>query len=246
MKRVNSNPFITSGFEKSKTGYNNKTMRVSSTIIKSLILIGITVTSFGTTWSVLKEGTSDFNSLLIISSIAAVILSILTSFIPKIANVTSILYAMFEGVLLASFSMVMESNYPGIVFSATCLTFAVAIATLLIYRRTPTLAGKIRKGVTIGITSVFLLYILSFILSIFGIYLPIYGGGTIGIGFSVLVVTLASFSLILDYDFILKNVQYGAPKYMEWYSAFGLLVTLIWLYIEIVQLISKLLQSSRD
>lgn len=246
MRKVNSNPFIKSGFEKSRTGYSEGTMSVSSTIVKALILIAITAVSFGFTWSALSDGVSDFNSLLIISSVSAFILALVTNFMPKIANITSVFYAMFEGVMLGSFSMFMEFRYPGIVFSAICLTLAVAIATLLIYKRTPSIAGKIRKGVTIGVISIGFVYLLSFILGFFGVSLPIFGSGFIGIGFSLIVVGLASFSLILDYDYILRGAEYGAPKYMEWYAAFGLLVTLIWLYVEIVELLMKLLQNSQE
>lgn len=246
MKDLQSNPFINSGFEKSKSNYAEDTMTISSTIIKTLVLIAVLFISLMLTWKVLSNGIKNFNSLLVISSIGAFILAIITNFVPKIAPITSIFYAVFEGVLLGSLSRLMEFRFPGVVLSAICLTIAVAISTLLIYRRTPTLAGKVRKGVVIATVSIALVYLISFLLGLFGINIPIFGLGFLGIGFSVFVVAIASISLILDYDFILRSVQYGSPKYMEWYAGFGLLVTLIWLYVEILELLVKLLQNNSE
>lgn len=240
--RKESNPALTLGFEKAVS--DGTTMTVRGTIVKILIMTAILGVAFVYSWIAFQNPDINYRSALIVSSIGALILGFLTSFIPKVAQYTAVFYAAFEGVLLGSISRYFENVFPGIVFPAILLTIICLVATVLIYRRTPEIAGRIRKGVLIGIISIAAIYLVGMILSFFGIMLPIYGSGIIGIGFSLFVVVVATASLIMDYDFILKASQYGYPKYMEWYGAFGLMVTLIWLYTEILSLLAKIMDNN--
>lgn len=240
--RKESNPALTLGFEKAVS--DGTTMTVGGTIVKILIMTAILGVAFVYSWIAFQNPDINYRSALIVSSIGALILGFLTSFIPKVAQYTAVFYAAFEGVLLGSISRYFENVFPGIVFPAILLTIICLVATVLIYRRTPEIAGRIRKGVLIGIISIAAIYLVGMILSFFGIMLPIYGSGIIGVGFSLFVVVIATASLIMDYDFILKASQYGYPKYMEWYGAFGLMVTLIWLYTEILSLLAKIMDNN--
>ena len=156
-------------------------------------------------------------------------------------------YAAVEGVALGGISVVFESQYPGIVSQAVFLTFGTLGALLLAYRSGVIKATEnFKLGIFAATGGIALLYLVSFVLSFFGASVPlIHSSGTWGILFSVFVVVIAALNLVLDFDFIETGVQRGAPKYMEWYGAFGLLVTLVWLYLEILRLLAKL-QSRRD
>jgi uncharacterized YccA/Bax inhibitor family protein len=162
------------------------------------------------------------------------------------APVTTPLYAAFEGVALGGISVFFESQYPGIVSQAIFLTFGTLAALLLAYRSGLVKATEnFKLGVVAATGGIALLYLVSFVLGFFGMSVPlIHSSGTWGILFSLFVVVIAALNLVLDFDFIETGVERGAPKYMEWYGAFGLLVTLVWLYLEILRLLAKL-QSRR-
>ena len=178
--------------------------------------------------------------------IGGFVVAMATTFKPVWAPYTTPLYAALEGVALGGISYVFEQMYPGIVAQAVFLTFGTLGALLFAYR-----SGIIRAtenfklGVFAATGGIGLVYLLSFVLGFFGISVPlIHSSGTFGILFSVFVVVIAALNLVLDFDFIEEGAERGAPKYMEWYGAFGLLVTLVWLYLEILRLLAKL--QSRD
>ena len=178
--------------------------------------------------------------------IGGFVVAMATTFKPVWAPYTTPLYAGLEGVALGGISYVFEQMYPGIVAQAVFLTFGTLGALLFAYR-----SGIIRAtenfklGVFAATGGIGLVYLLSFVLGFFGISVPlIHSSGTFGILFSVFVVVIAALNLVLDFDFIEEGAERGAPKYMEWYGAFGLLVTLVWLYLEILRLLAKL--QSRD
>jgi uncharacterized YccA/Bax inhibitor family protein len=158
------------------------------------------------------------------------------------APVTTPLYAACEGVALGAISLAFNVAYPGIVVNAVGLTLGVLVVMLLAYRSgliRPT--ERFKLGVVAATGGVALLYVVSMGMSMFGWSMPfIYDSGPIGIGFSVFVVVLAALNLVLDFDLIERGAAMGAPKYMEWYGAFALLVTLVWLYLEILRLLAKL------
>ena len=136
----------------------------------------------------------------------------------------------------------MELQYPGIVFQAITLTFGTLFALLAAYKSGMIKATEnFKLGITAATGGIFFIYLISMVMGFFGVHIPlIHESGLIGIGFSLFVVVIAALNLVLDFDFIEQGAERGAPKYMEWYGAFGLLVTLVWLYIEILRLLSKL------
>ena len=174
--------------------------------------------------------------------IGGLVLALITIFAPKASPFTSPLYAIAEGLFLGALSAIFEMQYPGIAFQAVGITFCTLFAMLLLYttgviRATP----AFRRGIMAATFGIMLIYLLTWVLRMFGIGIPyIHGSGLVGIGFSLFVVVIAAMNLVLDFDLIEEGAKRRAPKYMEWYAAFGLLVTLVWLYIEILRLLSKL------
>ena len=156
--------------------------------------------------------------------------------------VTAPIYAILEGLFLGGISAVFESRFPGIVIQAVALTFGVLFCLLAAYTtRLIKVTQNFRLGVVAATGGIVIIYAISFIGGLFGLNVPyIHESGIIGIGFSLFVVVIAALNLVLDFDFIESGVEQGAPKYMEWYAAFGLLVTLVWLYLEILRLLAKL------
>jgi uncharacterized YccA/Bax inhibitor family protein len=181
------------------------------------------------------------------SVIGGFIVAIATTFKKTWAPITTPVYAALEGVALGGISVIFESQYPGIVSQAVFLTFGTLAALLLAYRSGLVRATEnFKLGIFAATGGIALLYLASFVLGFFGMSVPlIHSSGTWGILFSLFVVVIAALNLVLDFDFIETGVERGAPKYMEWYGAFGLLVTLVWLYLEILRLLAKL-QSRRD
>ena len=169
-------------------------------------------------------------------------MALVTIFKPTIGHITVPAYAVVQGVFLGVISMIFNKQYPGIVVQAVFLTFGTLGALLLAY-----MSGLIKAtenfklGIVAATGGIFFLYLINFIMGFFtsGIGI-ISGNNTMGILFSGFVVVIAALNLVLDFDFIEEGAEMGAPKYMEWYATFGLLVTLIWLYIEILRLLSKL------
>jgi uncharacterized YccA/Bax inhibitor family protein len=168
--------------------------------------------------------------------------AMVTIFRPQWSAFTAPVYGLLEGVFLGSISYFFNTFFPGIVMQAVGLTVGVLFLMLFLYKTgiikvTPAL----KTGIIVATGAIALLYLVSFVMSFFGTAIPfIHEAGPIGIGFSVFVVGLAAFNLLLDFDFIEKGAQQSAPKYMEWFAAFSLMVTLVWLYLEILRLLSKL------
>ena len=181
--------------------------------------------------------------------IGGIILAIVTIFKKTWAPYTVSGYALLKGLALGGISRFFEMQYPGIVSQAVFLTFGILAALLLAYKSgliKPT--ENFKLGVVAATGGIAFMYLISFIMSIFGSGLSIMNTANtslFSIGFSIFVVIIASLNLVLDFDFIEEGAEMGAPKYMEWYGAFGLLVTLIWLYLEILRLLAKL-QSRRN
>jgi uncharacterized YccA/Bax inhibitor family protein len=179
-------------------------------------------------------------------AIGGFILAMVTVFKKTWAPVTAPLYALVEGFFLGSISAMYELKFDGIVFQAVLLTFGTLFALLMAYRSGLIKATEnFKLGVVAATGGIALVYLATIVLGFFNINIPyIHGNGLVGIGFSLFVVVIAALNLVLDFDFIESGVEQGAPKYMEWYGAFGLMVTLVWLYIEFLRLLSKL--QSRD
>ena len=178
--------------------------------------------------------------LALIGVFGGLILALVTIFKKTWSPVTAPLYALCEGLVLGSISAILELRFPGIAIEAVALTFGVLVCLLLAYSSgLIRVTDKFRLGVVAATGGIMLFYLLEMVLGFFHIrFMAVNGSGAIGIGFSVFVVIIASLNLVLNFDFIESGARAGAPKYMEWYGAFGLLVTLVWLYLEILQLLT--------
>jgi uncharacterized YccA/Bax inhibitor family protein len=179
---------------------------------------------------------------LFISWIAGFGLAILTVFKPKLARITGPLYAAAQGLLVGGISHIYEVRFDGIVLQAVGLTVGVFMVMLTLFATGRIrVTEKLRMGIVAGTAAIFLVYMVSMVLRLFGADVPfIHDAGPIGIGFSLLVVGLASMNLLLDFDLIQRGVEMRAPRVMEWYAAFSLFVTLVWLYLELLRLLGKL------
>jgi len=178
--------------------------------------------------------------------IGGFVVAMITIFKRSWAGITGPIYAILEGLFLGGISAFFESRYPGIVIQAVALTFAILFALLFAYKtRIIKPTQNFRLGVFAATGGVMMLYLVSFLLNLFGAPVGyLHDNSLLSIGISVVIVIIASLNLVLDFDFIEQGADSSAPKYMEWYAAFGLMVTLIWLYIEILRLLSKI--ASRD
>jgi len=174
-------------------------------------------------------------------AIGGLITALITTFSPRRAAMTAPIYAVFEGLFLGAISAMFEAMYPGLVMRAVSLTFGVFFIMLLLYRSgTIRASEKFRKVIFAATGGIALVYLASFIAGLFGVNLSfMQDSSPISIGFSLVVVAIAALNLILDFDMIVVGANSRAPKYMEWYGAFGLMVTLIWLYLELLRLLSK-------
>lgn len=223
---------------------SEQAMTLQGTINKSFLLIALTFTSAMFGWSWALADVQAAGAILGLSGLAGLILAVITIFWKKGAFITAPLYALAEGLLLGGISGLVNSRFPGIAFQAIALTFGVFFCLLGAYKTGLIRATENFKLGVVAATGAFALYLLgSFVAhSLFGMSgVPlIHQTGPLGIGLSVVVVIIAALNLVLDFDFIEQGVERGAPKYMEWYAAFGLLVTLVWLYLEILRLLSKL------
>ncbi len=208
--------------------------------IGMLLFIVVATSLYTYTTTITGEGGL---GLTIFGAFAAFILAIITSFSPQRAPITAPLYAAFEGLFLGGISAYFELRYPGIIFQSIGLTMGIFAAMLAIYKfRIINVTNNFRLGVMAATGGVAIFYLGMMILQMFGIYLPSFGGGLFGIGISLFVIGIASMNLVLDFDFIEQGVEAEAPKFMEWYGAFGLMVTLVWLYVEVLRLFAR----SRD
>lgn len=210
-------------------------MTIDGTVNKSFILLGIVITGAYFAWGPLGQ------SLMFIAAILGFITALITVFKKEVSPITAPLYALFEGVFLGGISAMYEAQFPGIVFNAVALTFGTLGALLLAYKsRIIQVTDNFRMGIVAATGAIALVYIVSIIMGFFGASIPmIHEASPIGIGFSVVVVIIAALNLVLDFDFIERAALRSVPKYMEWYASFGLLVTLVWLYLEILRLLAK-------
>jgi uncharacterized YccA/Bax inhibitor family protein len=219
-------------------------MTINGTVNKTGLMLLILMASASWTWSKYTgpESMGAILPMLLVGGIGGFIVALVTIFKKQWAPVTAPIYALLEGLLLGGLSAMMEARYPGIVIQAVGLTFGTLGSLLLAYR-----SGLIRAtenfklGVVAATGGIFLLYMANIVMGFFGHSIGfIHESSWMGIAFSAFVVVVAAMNLVLDFDFIEQGVASGAPKYMEWYGAFGLIVTLVWLYLEILRLLSKL------
>ncbi|HKK46879.1 MAG TPA: Bax inhibitor-1/YccA family protein [Balneolaceae bacterium] len=211
-------------------------MTISGTINKTGILFLILLLGASISWYSPSQG------LIYGGAFGGFILAMVTIFKKEWSPITAPIYAALEGLFLGGISLMFEQAYNGIVYNAIFLTLGTFAAMLIAYRSgLIQVTRRFRMGVIAATGGIALVYIASIILSFFGIHLSlIHGNGLMGIGFSLIIVGVAALNLVLDFDMIEKGVQARAPQYFEWYTSFGLMVTLVWLYIEILRLLAKL------
>jgi uncharacterized YccA/Bax inhibitor family protein len=224
-------------------------MTMQGVVMKTGILLLLVLLSAAWTWHhfFLSGGNvAAVSNWLLIGAIGGFVVALITVFKPIWANITAPIYAVLEGLFMGGVSALMEQSFPGIVMQAILLTAGTLFAMLALYRSGwIAVTDNFKLGIAAATGGIAIAYLISFVLSFFNIQVPlIYGNGMVGIGFSIFVVIIAALNLILDFDFIEKGARSGAPKYMEWYGSFALMVTLLWLYIEILRLLSKI--RSRD
>jgi uncharacterized YccA/Bax inhibitor family protein len=220
-------------------------MTLSGTVNKTGILLLCAIATAAWTWSQFMQ-THDMATVapeLMLGALGGFIVAMVTIFKQTWAPVTAPIYALLEGLVLGGLSAVFEAHYPGIALEAVGLTFGTLFVMLFLYQSgVIKVTQKFRMGVVAATGGIMIFYLLTWLLSMFHItaFSSVFGSGLIGIGFSLFVVAIAALNLVLDFDFVEQGVTVGAPKYMEWYAAFGIMVTLVWLYLEMLRLLSKM------
>jgi uncharacterized YccA/Bax inhibitor family protein len=244
-------------FERNKTGnpiLNTKAftqtgviggdrMTVAGTIGKSIIMLVLLTLMAGWVWGQLYATGSPQAVMpyMIGGLIGGLVFALATSFKPTWAPITAPLYAICEGLVLGGFSALFEMRYPGIVIQAVGLTLAVAFGMLGLYATgIVKVTDRFRRMLIAATLGIGLFYLVTWIVSMFGVDMSlIYGHSGLSIGISLVIVAVAAFNLVLDFDIIAKQSAAGAPRFMEWYGAFALMVTLVWLYLEILRLLGN-------
>jgi len=223
---------------------DDRTMTIQGTVNKTALLLLLVLFSSSWTWNLFFSAGDPavvmpwvFGGL-----ISGFIVALITVFKKQWAILTAPIYSLLEGLALGGISAIFEARFPGIVIQAVGLTFGTLFCLLMAYKSGMIkVTENFKLGIVAATGAIALFYVVSLLLGMFGISIPfIHGSGIIGIGFSLFVVTIAALNLVLDFDFIENGAARGVPQYMEWYAAFGLIVTLVWLYIEILRLLSKL------
>jgi uncharacterized YccA/Bax inhibitor family protein len=226
--------------------YSQETMTIQGTVTKTFILIVLVlaaaVYSWGETMTLITIEQASPTGYILGGALVGFVFALITVFKKNIAMYTAPLYAVAEGVFLGAVSATYELKFPGIVTQALMGTFGVFFVMLFIYKTKiikPT--ENFKLGVAAATGAIALLYIVSMVAGFFGVNFAFMNDSSpLSIGISIFIVGIAALNLVMDFDFIEQGEQVKAPKYMEWYSAFGLLVTLVWLYIEILRLLSKI------
>jgi uncharacterized YccA/Bax inhibitor family protein len=242
-----SNPVLNEKVFTAIPYYGQAAMTISGTVNKTGLLLILAVISGSLTWYKAALNPAGAAPWMIAGLIGGFIVALVTVFKKDWAAVTAPIYAILEGLALGGISAMFEASYKGIVFMAVMLTFGTLASILLAYRMGIIRATEnFKLGVIAATGGIALFYLASMVMVFFGINAPLIHSATpMGIGFSVVVVIIAALNLVLDFDFIEQGAAAGAPKYMEWYAAFGLMVTLVWLYLEILRLLAKLQAKNR-
>jgi uncharacterized YccA/Bax inhibitor family protein len=227
------------------------TMSVRGAINKFGFMMLMLIAGAAYNWNLYAEMRQDtMNMLMMVGIFGGLITAVAISFKPNWAPFLAPLYALLEGLFLGGISVIMNAafakSYPGLVMQAVGLTFGVAIAMFILYNFRIIKATERFKSVIFTATlGIGIFYLLTMVLGFFGVSVSfMHDSSMLSIGISLFVVGIAALNLILDFDMIEQGAERGAPKFMEWYGAFGLMVTIVWLYIEMLRLLSKL--SSRD
>jgi uncharacterized YccA/Bax inhibitor family protein len=226
----------------SQRGYS-RPMTLAGVINRSIILLLLVAGTAAGVWTYSNSHSSAIYPMVMVGTLGGFVVAMVTTFKRDWAPFTAPVYAVLEGLFIGGISLVMEQRFPGLVLQAVLLTFGVMFALLAAYQTRIIRPSETFKSVIVGATfGIVIVYLVSMVLQLFfHTEIPlINGSGPLGIAFSLVVVGIAALNLVLDFDFIENGVDSGAPKWMEWYAAFALTVTLVWLYIEILRLLAKL------
>jgi len=243
-----SNPILTdAAYQKSMQVYDTTELRMTErgTLNKFFLLSLLVIATASLTWSAYFQGVN-IMPFTLIGGLGGFIVAMVLTFKPSWASVLAPVYALLEGAFIGGFSAIMQFRFqekaPDIVFQAVGATFGVVLIMYFLYRfKIIKVTEKFRAIVITAALGLILFYVVAFVLRLFNVDIPfLHDSSAMGIGFSVLVVGLASMFLILSFDNVQQGVAMGAPKYMEWYSAFGLVLVIVWLYLEILQLLGRL------
>jgi uncharacterized YccA/Bax inhibitor family protein len=233
-----SNPLLSRDAAFSRAGDELDTMTLGGVINKTSILLLLCVGAGAYSWM----NPEMLGLFMVVGIFGGLIAFMVGLFKPSASPVAAPAYAVLEGLCLGGVSRLVEAQYPGIVVNTVMLTFGVLALMLALYAtRTIRVTDGLVKGIVAATFAVFLVYMADMALNLFGIKMPyLHQSGPIGIGISLVVVAIAAFNLLLDFRVIEDRITARSPRYMEWYCGMALLVTLIWLYLEILRLLSKL------
>ncbi len=249
-----SNPALNDqAFSSARSYASGESMTIQGTVNKTFVLLGLLLLTASWIWNKVLQAPTVFDQAsqpavaavggyVMVGLIAGLVFGFVTIFKKEWSAVTAPLYALAEGLVLGGISALMEREFAGIVIQAVALTCGTLLCLLLAYQsRLIQATENFKLGVVAATGGIAVIYLVTWLLSFFNVHVPyIHDSGPLGIGFSVVVVVIAALNLVLDFDFIEKGSQQGTPKYMEWYGAFGLMVTLVWLYLEILRLLVKM------
>lgn len=241
------NPVLSENIFRNTAHTGKGVMTIGGTATKTLLLLLLVVAGAAYTWKIFYDSANPaaVQGWMIGGAIVGFILAMIISFKPKAAPALAPIYAAAEGLFLGGISAMFNNAFaetaPNIVINSVSLTLLTAFIMFTVYRSgLIKVNGTFMKIMTIALITIMVFYLGSWILSMFGVNMSIlHDSSPLSIGISIVIVGVAAFSLLMDYNFIEKSAAMGAPKYMEWYGAFGLIVTLVWLYLEILKLLAK-------
>lgn len=237
------NPVFSQNAVEKSVILDSEPMTINGAINKTFILFGLLLATSFVIWDLFFKGYSDKVMMLsTVGFVASIISFIVIMFNRKAIAVAAPIYAASEGLVIGGISAMFETRYPGIAIQAISMTFMALFSMLVLYRTgVIKCTDKFRSVLFISTLSIAGIYLVSLLGSFFGLHIPgIFSSGLVGIGFSLVVVVIAALNLIIDFDFIERGAQQMLGKSFEWYGAFGIIVTLVWLYIEILNLLAKL------
>jgi uncharacterized YccA/Bax inhibitor family protein len=233
-----TNPaFTDSAIARAREEGGTGVMTVAGAVWKSFALVLLAAVSAGYTWyEILRVPDRNISGVIFGGAIAALIVAVITSFKPNLARITAPIYAVLEGVALGGISFIYQSRFHGIPLIAVGLTFGVAIAMLFLYAARIIRVTDRFRSIIIGATAgIMVFYLISIVLGFFHIQIPgVFGYGPLGLIVSSAIVIVAAMNLLLNFDMI-ERLAGSAPRQVEWYAAFGMLVTLVWLYLELLR-----------
>jgi uncharacterized YccA/Bax inhibitor family protein len=240
-----SNPALNENTFEGRVAVAGDAMTLQGTVNKTGVLLLCVVITSAWTWGIAHSQTPEAALPWMMGGlIGGLVFALVTIFKKEWSPITAPVYALCEGLVLGGISALLERSYPGIAIQAMGLTFGVTAVMLTLYRTGVLRATpKFTVGVVAATGGIFVVYMVDLVLGIFGRHVPLLNSsGPLGIGVSAVIVIIAALNLILDFDFVETGVHARAPKYMEWYGAFGIMVTLVWMYLEILRLLSKVRQ----